>query len=84
VEAGRGGNPTVRLKGRIALDVLNEDALPPLQGQTAGRTVFSYDTEMIQEILLEASLHDDLQTFRLRVVELDVAEVRMLQVDGDG
>jgi hypothetical protein len=55
-EAGRGGNLPVRLKACIALDVLNDNALPPL--------------------------HDDLQALGLRVVELDVAEVRMLQVDG--
>jgi hypothetical protein len=67
-----GGDGEVRPEQRIRQHVLDHDALSRLQGNAV---------KAIEEVLLEAALGDDFQGMRLRVVELDIAEVGVVQGD---
>src|SRR5262249_6798894 len=81
-KARSGGNLPVRLKGRICLNILNDDALPPLHRTATSGPGLAHAPEVLQKILLKAALPDDLQRLRLRVVELNITEVGVLQFQG--
>ena len=71
----------VRLEGRLAQYVLDNDALLAPQSRAAGSGTFVHGGEVREEFRAEAALRDDLQHARVRVIELNVAEVGAQQRD---
>ncbi len=79
-EAGCRGLLAVREPG-TGLHVLDDHALAPRQ-RRGTRAARAQAPEMIEKVLPEAALDHDLERLILRTVEVDAAEVRLVQLHG--
>src|SRR6516164_5797689 len=81
-KARRNRSMSMRLKSRVKIHVLDDDSFPALHRLSTGRAIIhANQAEIVERVLLESPLRDDLQCSDLRVIKLDVSEVRLGRPD---